>query len=118
MCWVCVGEGFSSEEADAAVANPEVDRVARLIAAFYALPECGAGGPLHIVTDDTNVEDHSLDFCERELVNPDPVTSWHRMGNPAEVRRQGQAILTALRAMSECERAVATVVAFRYMVPS
>ncbi len=30
---------------------------------LYSLPDCCSGGPLHITTDDLNVEDADLDFC-------------------------------------------------------
>lgn len=35
-----------------------------LIVDYYARPENGAGGSLHIVLDDGNVEDDSVAFCE------------------------------------------------------
>lgn len=34
---------------------------------LYGLPECSTGGPLHIIVDDENVEDHHLDFCRQAL---------------------------------------------------
>lgn len=34
---------------------------------LHNLPNCGVGGPLHIVTDDLNATDSDLDFCVREL---------------------------------------------------
>lgn len=45
-----------------------VEQINRL----YEMPNCGVGGPLHVVTDDFNVEDHCLDACERLLTDPEP----------------------------------------------
>lgn len=33
------------------------------IAEFYSLPDNGAGGNLHSVLDDNNLEDESIDWC-------------------------------------------------------
>lgn len=40
-----------------------VPDVKPLTRAFYALPGNGAGGSLHVVLDDGNREDSSVDFC-------------------------------------------------------
>jgi hypothetical protein len=41
-----------------------------IIVAYYQLPGNEVGGPLHVVTDDGNVDDHSIEFsidiAERE----------------------------------------------------
>lgn len=42
---------------------------AALISALYA-GEAGTGGPLHVVTDDDNVEDSSLAFARTQITNP------------------------------------------------
>jgi hypothetical protein len=41
----------------------------RLCKEFYRLPECGAGGPLHILLDDDNYDSGSIMFCLRECLN-------------------------------------------------
>jgi len=46
--------------------TPSVKAVCRLVRDFYALPENGAGGNLHIVLDDGNVGFGSVEFCRRE----------------------------------------------------
>lgn len=48
---------------------PAAARYHELVGRLYDFPTCGVGGPLHIVTDDGNVLDENLDFCEGELVS-------------------------------------------------
>ncbi|MGK3995123.1 hypothetical protein [Sorangium sp. So ce1024] len=51
-------------EAHALLANklkPAVPDVAPLVRAYYALPENGAGGSLHVVLDDRNIETHFVE---------------------------------------------------------
>lgn len=63
---------------------------------LYAMPDCAAGGPLHIVTDDYNVEDRHLEFCA------DRLGEW-----PAATRKVAEAILSELRKMPVGEREAA-----------
>jgi len=42
-------------------------RLAELVAELYSMPECGVGGPLHIVLDDGNIDDESIYFCTRTM---------------------------------------------------
>lgn len=44
----------------------EMNNLFRLCRAFYLLPDCGAGGPLHILLDDRNYDRHSIEFCIKE----------------------------------------------------
>lgn len=46
--------------------KPTFPEVKPLVQAFYKLPNNGAGGRLHIVLDDNNVDDDSVDFCLNE----------------------------------------------------
>jgi hypothetical protein len=46
--------------------KPTVPEVMPLVRAYYAKEENGAGGSLHIVLDDGNVEDSSVEFCIEE----------------------------------------------------
>lgn len=48
--------------------NEQVRKAAELITKLYALPNCGVGGHLHIVTDDFNIRDSDLQYCKRILV--------------------------------------------------
>ena len=43
--------------------RPTVPEVLPLVLAYYAKPGNGAGGCLHIVLDDDNVDDDSVRFC-------------------------------------------------------
>lgn len=43
--------------------RPAVPEVQVLIDAYYQFPECGVGGDLHIVLDDRNWDDHSIQWC-------------------------------------------------------
>ena len=43
--------------------KPLVPDVAPVALAYYRLPGNGSGGSLHVVLDDTNLEDHSVRFC-------------------------------------------------------
>lgn len=45
--------------------KPTVPEVAPLVRALYASPGGGVGCCLHIVLDDGNVDDKSVDFCLR-----------------------------------------------------
>lgn len=45
----------------------EMEEAAALIGALYANPAGGTGGPLHITTDDNNVEDSNLAFCRKNI---------------------------------------------------
>ena len=71
---------------------------ARLIRQWYEVPGMEVGGPLHITTDDQNVEDSSLLFCLMQLISADGLSS----GDVAH----GATILFNLAAMSVAERFV------------
>ena len=43
--------------------KPVIPDVIPLVKDYYALPNNGAGGSLHIVLDDGNVQDSSIIFC-------------------------------------------------------
>lgn len=62
--------------------------------AFYGIPGNGAGGGLHIVLDDGNMEDHHLVFCYREL---------HREAHE-QSRALGLVILHELMMLSSAQR--------------
>ncbi len=59
-----------------------------------------AGGNLHIVLDDWNLEDANLDFCEKQVRTPDPDV-------PPEQIEAETKCLAVFRKMSEDERASA-----------
>ena len=49
--------------------NPKMQIIVELIHLLYELPNCGAGGCCHIVTDDDNIDDDDLqwviDYCNK-----------------------------------------------------
>lgn len=75
MCRQCVADVMYGhekntpidEEAWDAIEWPawtaDMERCSELVGHLYSLPECAVGGPLHVLTDDFNVEDGTLDFC-------------------------------------------------------
>ena len=65
------------------------ERGVQLIRALYA--KHSAGGPMHIVTDDSNVDDHSLEFCIGKL-----------KGDPCEA--EARSVIEFLRPLTEKER--------------
>lgn len=48
-------------------ATDEMIEAAAYIGALHANPAGGTGGPLHITTDDNNVEDSNLAFCRKNI---------------------------------------------------
>lgn len=61
MCYGCYEEAGKPK-----ILNEEVKKAADLIGKLYEHPDCGAGGYAHVVTDDWNLEDGSIDFCIKE----------------------------------------------------
>ena len=113
MCWGCTegdfeeaGLDFDLAAARAQVsADPALSRVAADIALLYQIPSCGCGGPLHITTDDNNVEDGSLTFCEEMVLGthdygswPGKPSTWHLEASQAD-KDLALRILAALRPM-------------------
>lgn len=76
MCWTCVADEYEEaglpvpdweETIRALHANESHRDLVVAIGDWYEIPLCSVGGPLHITTDDNNVDDRSLDFCEENL---------------------------------------------------
>jgi hypothetical protein len=61
---------------------------------FYSQENCICGGPLHVVLDDCNMDDNSLDFCFEQIKQE----KWEY------VRNLGFAILAELKTMNEAQR--------------
>lgn len=98
-----VDEWYERITALADNATPEMTAVAAAIKAFYQHPECGVGGPLHIVIEDNNVETHHIEWCmspERNLE-----ADW-----PADVIADARKIADSLLALTEDARAAVTEV--------
>lgn len=54
------------EAAVAALPAAEMAKVARDIAKLYQVPGCSVGGPLHVIVDDSNVGDATLNWVLRD----------------------------------------------------
>lgn len=63
MCMVCVAEYAEAEGIGGLEIPDELMPLVRRITAFYEMTGCGCGGPLHIVLDDTNIGDESINWC-------------------------------------------------------
>jgi hypothetical protein len=72
---------------------------------WYRLPDFGTGGPLHIVLDDTNVEDGSINWC---------IEHADEYGGSASTEELMRKITDGLLALTEAERAVVTIEADPY----
>jgi len=86
----------------------------RLIRHLYVDLDQAAGGPLHIILDDSNVDDSDLDYCAQPknyeyLFNGD-FERWAQAGDDVSLERRTairdtcEQILTLLRPMSEQQR--------------
>lgn len=118
MCADCIarmvlGIGYQDEyemaDARAAVAafpvTSEMLECRQLVARLYDLPNCSTGGPLHIATDDYNLEDDNLDYCARDIEE-----QWSVTESPperrAEIVQVVEQILALLRPMTLAQRAL------------
>lgn len=92
--------------------TPLMREVARLIDELHEIPGCGVGGPLHIVTDDPNYEDHSLNYCAQAVFDlpGERAQGWWREEQDARhsdlMERVCMAILWGLSSMTYNERAI------------
>lgn len=83
MCWGCVAEAFQEEGApwdwsDGALPPVPVQYapICRAIRAFYQTRDGIDGGPLHVVLDDTNVEDSSIKWSLDQLDAEEGTREW------------------------------------------
>lgn len=117
--------------------TPVMVECAELVHRLYQLPGCGVGGPLHIVTDDENIDDDHLAFCWESVYDKPAVASRDELDGPSTIDtnvryrawwrldqiteetdlmvRVASAILWGLGSMNEAERAL--VVAQTYREP-
>jgi hypothetical protein len=62
VCYACWAEDGKPSEL------PEnADEIVELINKLYAQPDGFTGGPMHVVTDDWNVEDEIVENCLRDI---------------------------------------------------
>lgn len=66
-CWREIMEEFKNylSKEPCKYYRPEMAVLGKYCEELYGLPNCGAGGPLHILLDDNNYDDHSLEFCRK-----------------------------------------------------
>ena len=104
MCWSCVRGEMDEAGLTEVVVTDDMVRIAQLIEAFYQLPGCSVGGPLHITVEDNNVTDHNLEFCRRTMLDTDD--HWSNANRSPARDELGVTILDRLQALSEVERSV------------
>lgn len=70
MCWGCVVDYYSEaglsermalQDSVGIMDDPVWGPIVANIAALYQQEDAGTGGPLHVIVDDTNVDDETLD---------------------------------------------------------
>ena len=124
MCYYCAVEYVTGidtskedvpEHIDWPPITDEMRKAALLIRDLYELPEGGTGGPLHVVVDDYNVEDDSIDFygrCVRGENTDCDDASYYGEAWPA-LQDVSQQIIGLFRQMTVAERATTLCVAHR-----
>jgi hypothetical protein len=90
-------------------ATEQMLECAAYISALYANKEGGTGGPLHIATDDSNLEDSHLEFCRKNLQEWGPYWDDQEAGD--RVLLLSRWILDLLEPMSVPERHVSVSLA-------
>ena len=63
MCEECWEDKYSK----AAIVNGRTKEMSQRIKRLYERPGCGCGGTLHIVLDDWNLDDNSINFCIEDM---------------------------------------------------
>lgn len=120
MCFTCTLEevtGIDSHDLEdgwtpelvAAIEWPEATNEMKLLARLrWALYECTSavtGGPMHVFTDDYNVDDENVEGCARFIEEDEPYDE-HREDWPL-VQAISRRMVELARPMSTAERAVA-----------
>lgn len=103
MCDDCV-----SEYGGLAPYTSKMEGLSILIREFYKWPGCETGGPLHVATDDYNLEDSSLAFCRKSLESDGWWLQEHLIPAGVDIavwRNIGRMILDGLEQLSVQERA-------------
>jgi hypothetical protein len=96
MCRGCWDDDPTDER------TPETGRLVELIDRLYQMPECGAGGPLHSVVDDWNLN--------TEVIEVRYVTNWYPEGYAPEVVEVCDEIVSIMNRMTENQRATALAI--------
>jgi hypothetical protein len=82
--------------------SPEIWKGVDLVKQLYEFT--GAGGNCHIVTDDWNLEDHSIEFCLNEVSNGGFADEYGYIDSPEQLKVERE-ILDLMKSMSLDERA-------------
>lgn len=121
MCFTCTLEavtGVDSQELEDGWTAEIVEGVewpkathgmvalAKLRLALYDCTSAGTGGPMHVFTDDYNVEDEILDACEAHIEGYEPYDEATE-ADVALVKAISRRMIELAREMTEAERAVA-----------
>lgn len=90
--------------------SDEREKFIEMVTAYKAMPGHGVGGPLHIVLDDLNVEEHHIRWCVDEWLPAHPCSEssspkWQYRSHPGDCTAETQAIADALLALDEDTRA-------------
>lgn len=96
MCCTCWEDDGAPQ-----IDNEKVRNVLPLIDEVYV--HSGAGGNLHIVLDDSNVEDENLAHCRKWIEEGGYKPGWGHDDSPEQLAAE-MACLIALEAMTEDER--------------
>lgn len=120
MCFECTLEevtGIETKDLEdgwtpeivAAIEWPAVTSEMKLLARLrWVLYECTnaiTGGPMHIFSDDYNVEDSNLEFCAKEI-DEDPLGREKDYPDWPLVQAVSRRMIELARPMTEAERAV------------
>ncbi len=108
MCLTCVAQYVNEGGAGWPEITPLMQETQRLIGELRVIPYCGTGGPLHVTTDDTNVDDDNIASCWNGLESW--ADEWADEQTPEErdkMLRVCGAICWGLSWMTPAERAVA-----------
>ena len=74
--------------------KPEMKNLHEFILCFYELDGCCTGGPLHIVTDDFNIDDNDIMFCLKHCLQEKDLV----------VSEMGRIICEGMLRLSDAER--------------
>jgi hypothetical protein len=105
MCGTCW-----EESGKPTIDTPAVRHAAECVAKLYDHPWGGVGAAMHIVTDDWNVEDGSVKFCEEHIgryereAKDDPTNGPGDMESFAELTALERACFDAFMPLTEDER--------------
>lgn len=110
-------EGCYYEYGAPKLITAEIARAADLVSQLYEIAP--VGGNCHIVTDDWNLEDSDIEFCQRQVANGgwfDERTQTQYNNDPSQLAIEGE-LLELMRAMSLAERASALGLEAGYFKP-